>query len=182
MQNLFKIKNQEEFLIQAFDFHRKKSYSYDLFLGTNWKIIDWLYKLGKDYKILQIDYNQFVRIMNDNQKDYHSGYYRPRRSYAYSGSRWGHFCDIKYFRISRRFIYSGQSKKDKPSKNAWREHKKMGKDKSRSRFWKRSWKKNLKHFCKRKHRRLEKEALKNECYDRLHSWSYKHSDNPWNWD
>lgn len=183
MDKLTKSKNQEEFLVEAYKFYRTKVYSevYDVCFGPDWKTVDWLYKLGRDYKVLSIDYDQFVRILTGEQKNYYHGKYHPRRSYSYRRS-YSHFCDPEDYRVLKGFTYNGQDKKEKPSKNEWWEHKGIVKDRRRAaRRW-RSWGKSFKHFNKRKHRQLERQAIKAERYEELHQWSYKQAEDPWSWD
>ena len=182
MQNLFKAKNQEEFLVAAYKLHRERSDNdrWDLYRGPDWKTIDWLFKLGLDYQVLNIEYEQFVRIINGEEQDYYNGHYRPYSRSRYRGS-YSHFCDPELFRVLRGFTYGGQSKKNRPTKNDWWEYKGIIKDKRKS-SWRRGPGKNFKHFNKRKHRQLERLAIKAERYEKLHQWSYKRAENPYSWD
>ena len=183
MQNLFKAKTQEEFLVTAYSFHRKKTYidKWNFYCGPDWKSIIWLFKLGVDLRTLHITYEQFVRIMTGNERNYYNGFYRPRRGCSQCKGYYNYFCDTKSYRVLTGFTYNGQVKKAKPSQNEWRQCKGLNKTRRKPRHYG-SWKKNLKHFCKRKHRQLERQAIRVEHYSKLHQWSYKQAEDPWYWD
>ena len=79
------------------------------------------------------------------------------------------------------FTYNGEQKKNKPAKNDWWEYKGTIKYRRKAAY-RRGPRKGFKHFNKRKHRQLERQAIKAERYEKLHKWSYKHAENLWNWD
>ncbi len=61
--------NQNKFIESAFGFYRRK---------TNWlgwtshceDVIEWLYKLGRDYNVLFMDYAEFRRVLRSEHKSY----------------------------------------------------------------------------------------------------------------
>lgn len=176
MERLFKAKTCDEFLVRAFEHYNIKLGMFSESVADS-TLIYWLYNLGLSYNLINVDYNQFIAIMTNRHKNYFRGYYRPRKKYC--GIR-SHFCDPKWYRTSRKFIYNGQPKKNHPTINPWREVKGFNKDKRK--IHSTSVKKNFKHYCKRKHRMLEKIALKNEKYEKLHRLSYKQAEDIWSWD
>jgi len=172
--------NQQDFIHSSFRFYRRKT----LCWGETYHredVIEWLYKLGRDYNVLCMDYSEFRRVLRKEHNHYtywsDLHYYRRRRFVG----RYTHNCAIEWYRLLRGFTYSGQVKKNKPTENDWWTHKGVLKTKRKAN-WGHHWKKNLKHFCKRKHRQLEREAIKTERYDRLHRLTYKQAEDPWSWD
>ena len=65
---------------------------------------------------------------------------------------------------------------------AWHIEKKIKKDKIKSQRDNTSWKKNLKHYAARKHRRMERRAIQSEHHDNLHERSYLQAEDRWSWD
>lgn len=141
-------------------------------------IIGDLYKLGRDYQVLHMDYDQFERILL-GKEDYYR-YSRKSSKYPFRG-RGSHYCDINWYRVLQGFTYNGQPKKTKSEKQYWREHSGINKDKKKA-TWSCKWKKSFKNANKRKHRQLERASISNERYDRLHRRTYKQAENPWSWD
>lgn len=173
-------KNQDDFACAAFNYYRHKA---TWLGGLNHRedVIEWLYKLGRDYNVLFMDYDEFRRVALGQHKNYGWNGVRwkvARRKYY---CRWSHYCDPKLYRVLKGFTYSGQAKKNNPNKNDWWVHKGIDKDRRKCR-WHNSWKRSLKQFGKRKHRQLERDAIKNERYDRLHRLTYKRAEDRWSWD
>lgn len=175
--------NQREFIISAFRYYRSRtqcSISYVFYHSD--KLIHWLYKLGRDYNVLNMDYTQFRMILRGEHRDYYYGRYFKRRPGRYwYCSHYSHFCDPEWYRRLRGFTFNGNSKKDNSSKKDWWEYKGILKDR-RKPYRRHHWKKSLKYYGKRKHRRLEHKAIKSERYDKLHRLTYKYAENPWSWD
>lgn len=173
----WKAKNQDEFLYEAFNFYRVKTggyiFNYKYFPAHIEGAIFWLYKLGRDYRVLFMDCEEFTRLLLDKHKNYRRG-----KAKSYFSHWYGYFGE---YRVLKGFTYTGQSKKDSPSKNEWRDKKRFYSDSSKSNY-RNNWKKSFKHYNKRKHRRIEKRAIYNETYDKLHMWSYKQAEDPWGWD
>jgi hypothetical protein len=155
-------------------------------LRSNGTVIEWLYKLGRDYQVLNMDYDEFTRIMKSQHKDYHEGVkYRVKRRYRYYGN-YGHHCAPEVWRVLRSFKWTGQTKKtkeDTPRKD-WRRKKRFSRDKKKLRCWYSgsSVKKNVKHFAARKHRMRERWAIAHEQWDELSRRSYKEAEDIWSWD
>lgn len=174
--------NQDEFIHFAFNYYRHKRY-WDWANNVGEGVIEWLYKLGRDYLVLFMDYEEFKRIILGTHKGYSSfngiKYFKRYDRRRYYGS-YSHYCDIKEYRVLKGFTYNGQSKKNKNA-NDWWEYKGFTRDRRRTSYFQRGWKGSLKHFNKRKHRQLEREAISSERYDKLHSQSWKIED-PWSWD
>ncbi len=177
-----KFKNKESFVVSAVEFYRQKTVCKEWgFSSHREDVIEWLYKLGRDYNVLSMDYTEFKLILHRSHKHYYSyGRAYLKSPIRYYG-RYSHHCDIKWYRVARRFTYNDQAKKDSPSKKDWWKYKGIIKDRRKTR-WHNGWKRDLKFFCKRKHRQLERETIKNERYDRLHRLTYKQSEDPWSWD
>jgi hypothetical protein len=97
------------------------------------------------------------------------------RYYSY----WGYFSPENY-RVMKSFKYSGQAKKEEDPRQAWRQHKKVAKDKSKNGY-RRSCK-GVKEFGARSHRSLERQMMSRGRYDDLHRLTYKYAENPWSWD
>lgn len=172
---LFKAKTQTEFLSLAYKFYRARIIVIlDNHLWTpRHDIKTWLYKLGRDYNVLDIDFNEFERVLLNKCSNYRNGNrHIPRRFH-----RW-----LQY-RLLLSFTYSGQSKKSKKDtlEKAWRRKKKFSKDKSKARYCNSHWKKNLKTVGAKKHRRKEHRTIKDNQVDRLGADSYKRAENPWSW-
>lgn len=177
--------NQDEFIYASFELYRRKS----IWLGGidyREDVIVWLYKLGRDYQVLFMDFEEYKRVILGQHKDY--SYYNGARYHKrwdrrrYYGGR-SHYCRIEEYRVLKGFTYNGQAKKDKPTKKDWWEHKQIVRDRRQDMHgWRRGWGKDFKHFNKRKHRQLERQAIKKERYDKLHWLTYKQAENPWSWD
>jgi len=96
-----------------------------------------------------------------------------RRSWPCSNN----FCEVN-FRVLRGFTWNGQPKKKKPTVHRWKTQKR-----GKGGYWYgSSWKKNWKHFTKRKHRAWQRQMIAHERYEEFHSRSYKEAENPWSWD
>jgi len=172
--------SQSEFIASAVAFYRRKTVCEDWgFVDHREDIIEWLYKLGRDYNVLNMDYVEFSLVLDDKHKNYRNGSYWKRRIRCYGWH--SHFCCPEWYKVLRGFTYNGEEKKDNPTKNDWWEHKGLVKDRRKNR-WHTGWRRDLKFFCRRKHRQLEREAIKNERYDRLHRLTYKQAEDPWSWD
>jgi hypothetical protein len=167
--NIFNAETQEEFIYAAYYWHTYPSQS----------TIQWLYKLGRDRRLLNIDFEEFRRTILNDQNPYCNEQYSFSRKIKYRRS---HFCDPSEYRVLKGFKYSGQKKKqDLSNKDAWRLEKKIIKDKQRSSMWRNTWKKDLKHFSVRKHRRMERDFIKTEKYDSFYKTTYKYAEDPWGW-
>lgn len=93
---------------------------------------------------------------------------------------WGHYFCPQNYRVLRGFTYKGEIKKKKPTVHRWKTKKK---NKYQTGWWTGgSWKKDWKHYTKRKHRRWQRDAIRKEEFDKFHDRSYNNADNPWNWD
>jgi len=192
MEELFQATTQERFLVLAYQFYRGKKYrtlkcgNFESIWdeGPRHDMIHWLYKLGRDYNVLDMDYLEFERVLTDKHKDYHKGRQYKYRRHRRWIRRWSHNCPPELWRVRRGFTNDGVPKKSKEEtpEKAWRKQKRFAKDKNPARRWNRGWKKNLKTFGARKHRRLEREALANDNVDRLGANSYKAAEDPWSWD
>lgn len=182
--------NQDEFVYASYQYYRHKSnwYCGEYYGGTGHRedVLVWLYKLGRDYNILFMDFEEFKRIMLGKHKDYSywngaTRYYRRYNRYrSYYGSH-SHYCSIEEYRVLKGFAYNGQAKKDNPTQNDWWDHKGFARSRRRTSGFQRGWKRDLKHFNKRKHRQLEREAISHEEYYRLHRDTWKIED-AWSWD
>lgn len=183
METLYKSKTQEEFVKNAFDFYRKDYFNkLDRTTYCSEDRIHWIYNLGRDYQLLSIDYQEFKNILLNK----HKRYYQGKRCRVYNGryiylGRHSHYCSPEYYRVLRGFTYCGQEKKDRPSKNEWRHHKGINKDRRKPRH-RGKWKRFLKESCKRKHRQFERMAIKSERYHKFHHKTYKNIEDSWNWD
>lgn len=183
--DIYHAQTQEEFVKAAYELHHKCScYDYDLVYAGQNKTIHWLYKLGRDYNILDMDYNEFRLIMTGMKRDYYGGlkgynYY----SYYYRYNRrrvWIRTWDD--YRVLKGFHQSGHKKKAR-NRNDWWEHKGLMKTRRKVRgHWYGSYKKHLKHYGARKHRQLERQAIHHGDYEKLHRLSYKQAEDPWSWD
>lgn len=169
--------NQQEFLKSAYNFYRARTFCYDILFHRE-EVIEWLYKLGRDYNVLNIDYTEFRNILREEHNNYWCGRYRNRKGF---GGKYSHYCEPEYYRVLEGFTYNRQTKKNQPTKNDWWTQKGLLKTRHKVN-WSCRWKKNLKHFCKRKHRQFERQAIKAERYDELHCRTYKQSEDPWRWD
>lgn len=175
--------NQEWFIYLAYKYAKAKKLS-EWDLKPTEDVIHWLYKLGRDYNVLDMDYAEFKRVMLGQHKDYcywNGIKYRVRYDRRkYYGSR-SHYCRIEEYRVLKGFTHKGEPKKDNPSKDEWWEHKGFTRSRRRTSGFQRGWKRSLKYFNKRKHRQFERENIKNERYDKFHNRSWKIED-PWSWD
>lgn len=190
----YNARTQEDFLKAAYEFYFHK-YGFDSFgvisIKTRDDLIEHLYKLGRDLNILPMSFYEFKTILLGQHRNYYNGvayrynyhyrgwyyYYRRHRRY---GGRNSHFCDPKWYRVLVSFTYSGQEKK--AIDNSWREYKKIQKDKGKYEKRRFPWKKTVKFYSSRGHRRFEKRCIKQERYDDLHSRTYKQIVDPWSWD
>ncbi len=87
------------------------------------------------------------------------------------------FCEVNY-RVLRGFTYKGEPKKEKPTVHRWKTDKQTGHGWYTGSSFKRDWK----HFTKRKHRAWQRDMLRNERYEEFYSRSYKETEDPWSWD
>lgn len=191
MEELFKAKTQDRFLALAYRFYSDRTdplYACDkanvIFVCERHDVKMWLYKLGRDYNVLDMDYLEFERFLTGKNKSYHGGrWYQPwiHRRWA---RIWGHNCPPEQYRVLRGFFFTGQPKKSKEETphQAWRKHKRFKKDKNPARYWRRPWRKDLKHFGAKKHRAMERMAIAGDKIDNLGANSYKEAENPWSWD
>lgn len=161
--------NQKEFLQYAKDYYRTQCYieDYMYWVSCRPEIIHWLYKLGRDYQVLNLDYNQFSIILK-LQEDYH-------RYYNDDGSCQWYSCYWRRKDVSRRFRYTGQSKKNNPTKNDWWVERGISRDRSRHSGW--GWRRCSQKYYKkqtaRSHRQKEKRALYYEEWDYLCGQTYR---------
>jgi len=184
-------RTQEDFLKAAYEFYFHK-YGFDSFgvisIQTRNDSIEHLYKLGRDLNVLPMPFDEFKAIILNKHNKYCSGreykyacrYSRYNRRRCYYGDRHSHFCDPKWFRVLVGFTYSGQEKKT--IDNSWREHKNVERDKGKYERRRFPWKKSVKFFSSRGHRRFEKRRIKQGRYDDLHKRTYKQIIDPWCWD
>ena len=178
-------KNQKDFILAAFEHCSYVPYGH---FEPIYSELNWVYKLGRDLKILSLDYLEFEMIMKNKHKNYYDGIEhrynihvnQTKRKIINYSSRHSHFCDSKWYRVLVKFTHKGEKKKHKD--NSWRIHKRFDKDKNTTGRRYGNWKKYLKHYCARNHRAYERDCIKNERYDDFHNRTYKQSENPWNWD
>ena len=190
MEELFKAKTQDRFLALAYKFYRDRTHIVREVAGRSYilkytreDVKHWLYKLGRDYKLLDMDYLEFERFLLGKNKSYYGGHwYQPWIHHRWARV-WGHNCPPEQWRVLRGFFFNGQAKKSKEETphDAWRKHKKFRKDKNKARYWHRG-KKDLKHFGAKKHRAMERVAIAGDRIDNLGANSYKEAENPWSWD
>jgi hypothetical protein len=175
---------QEEFLRRAYWWVR--SYSsispIDIRVARS-HLIQQTYKTGRDYRLLDMDFKQFALIMNDKHQYYSRGKYRDRR---FNCNSWSAFLPENYRRV-RRFIQHGieiKNKNDKEKKE-WRLHKGKVRD-WRGSTRKERWHNNIKYMAKTtaksKHRRWERDTIKQENFDLFHSRSHRVIIDIWWWD
>ena len=186
---LFKAKTQDRFLVLAFQFHRERQIFPDNPLvieqPANNGVIHWLYGVGRDYNVLDMDFLQFERVLLNKETRYSEGrFYTPwwQRPHRRWTRAYSHNCPPEEWRVLRGFFFNGHPKKDKtptPQKD-WRRQKKFTKDKRRRR--RAPWKRDTKSFSASKHRALERQCISAGTIDMLARNSYKRAENPWSWD
>lgn len=174
MEELFQTTDEFEFLQAAYIYyHSKLGVVLDFGSESN-KLIDWLYKLGRDYRVLDISHDEFRRIITDKHNHYYRGWSDNRLRYRYS-----RYINYDEYRVLKGFTYKGEKKKQRDLiKDEWKKRKRKEKQ---SRHWG-HYKKYLKHYCARKHRVIERKALASNRLEELGSISYKRAENPWHWD
>lgn len=183
-------RTQEDFLKAAYEFYFHKC-GFDSFgvisIRARNDLIEHLYKLGRDLNVLPMHFEEFKAVLLGKHRQYYNGImYRYRYPYykgrirCWFGGRHSHFCDPKWYRVLVSFTYSGQEKKT--IDNSWREYKKIEKDKGKYEGRRFPWKRDLKYYGARNHRRFERRCIQQERYDDLHSRTYKQAEDPWSWD
>jgi hypothetical protein len=191
----FSAKTQDEFIYLSFEKYRKKAVrEYNSYIDNYYypsrytgapEIIRWLYKLGRDLKLLSRSYEEFERILKNEHSCFHNG--KMRTGWRYSSWRGGYFTPENY-RRPRRFRQKDRRYKKKARNQRqkdWWEKKGYERDRKRAtqrEKWWNSAKRNLKHFGARKHRRKERQALIAERFDLLSKNSYKEAEDIWSWD
>lgn len=140
--------DQQDFLIMAARYQSHK--------GSEYK--DWLYKLGRDSNLLKLSYSDFLAELDKGSLDLYRqkyGPYRRRRYYSWRRDR----KQTKYVKNT-----SHKKKKEKNNnKQAWREHKKFNKDKSKNSYYK-YWFTD-KSLAPKRHRVWTKQKLHQEDWD-----------------
>lgn len=201
-------KTQTEFLSLAFQWNKWKSGVKEVWVPHRWRpgagrweekgvheraeVITWLYKLGRDYKVLDMDYEEFTAILGNRHRSYYAGKsFSGIREYSirWRCSRWNlaNYFTPQNYRRQRKFKQNGTryEKKTKDEKKAeWWERKRFVLDRRRetARYRTSGWNRNWKYCTKRKHRRWERDMIRKERFDAFHSNSYKNADDRWHWD
>lgn len=204
-------KTQSEFVSLAYQWNKLRSGEIEVWEPYFWnpsrgrwkvkgvhervEVIRWLYKLGRDYQVLDMDFEQFRLVMLDRHGDYRAGKeYTPWWKNYYSSSRYRmRYNPYLYFtpenyRRQRKFKQNGTryEKKQKDEKKAeWWAKKQFTKDRRRAssrRCGSHCGCKSWKQFTKIKHRRWERDMIRKERYDVFYDKSYKHAEDLWSWD
>lgn len=174
------------------EFLRAASKCYDsraqiVFVGDNLirrdlELIQWLYKYGRDYRVLSMDYNQFSRTLigwpHESRRQYKKRLRKKMRERAQRSSR---FWDPLPYRVRNHHVTEKKElSSEEQSRRAWREEKQFNRDKSRFEGWRRggSHKTWAKKYSNRAERRHVRERLHNDKEILPHRWF----NDPWMWD
>lgn len=183
---LYKAQNEDEFLYLAYhNFKRKINVTLHIVIGSKPEEINWLYKLGRDLKLLNIDFKEFETIIKNNHKNYREGKWFFTSRYTFNTN---HYFSPENFRRQRHFRQKRlliPKKVFNQAEEDWWDKKQFIRDRhrntSRERWWTSS-KKNLKHYGARKHRQMVRKAINSERFDLLGPSSYKQAEDIWAWD
>lgn len=183
---IFKAQNQNEFVLGAYDFYKQKCYLESLYFvrESYWnhdeRVIEWMYKLGHDMRVLEMDYKQFFDIIHNKHAYWSEGKYFPHRKKK-KRDFISHMWKMNTYRVARSFVRKGHQKKEK--KDSWLEI--SGITRTRRKYsghWLGHAKKSFKTANKRKHRAFERQMLNSLYWDHLHNRTYQEMCDWWMWD
>lgn len=148
--------DEADFLIMAARYESEKIES-----------LDWLYKLGKDYNILDVSYDEFlVRGPNAIWNERYRRYYPQRR-----------YCLRRHYQTTKYVKNTSHEKKEKNTKNIWREVSGINRDKRKVSYSRRG---TYKANSPTKHRAWRKQQIHNENWEAL--GDYNEYRQFWEWD
>ena len=165
--------SSESFLKDCVNYYQnKRSCCYGFYEKPNYQIIDYLYKLGRDYLILNCDYNHFVAVVTGQyrKKYLYYGYLKtPYRTKHEEGVCWKE-------KGKKEISEERQANLD------WRSKKGIDKDKKKHGSRKRGCPKWVKRYSNKTLRQWERDCLKKGKWDELGSSDYLYFLDPWLWD
>lgn len=137
-------------------------------------ILQWLFKLGKDYNVLTLDYKQFAEEITAGYRNY---YYKPKKN------KWSRYLEERHGKYLEGTKYRKNTDHQKKEKveDTWRD-KYFYKDKAKSKF--RRHLKGLKEETRSSHRAWEKQMIHQERWDDLSkdNKSWVSIVDPWSYD
>jgi hypothetical protein len=171
----WKARDQRDFIYRAHKFYEMKAgVEYLENIGfrprPEPRLIQWLYKLGRDYNLLDMDYQQFERIMITGPKKTGDDWpHWIRRNANRELGRWGWEPKLGRFggyRILRKYIRLPHHEKKDKKENAWWIEKGLVKTrrKANSRYY---WDHYLKQYSAKRRRSMERQAIAHEAWDSL---------------
>ena len=161
-----------------------RAYQWNLWKGYAEGVPCWLYNLGRDHKLLAMDFGEFQNILRDRHVNYtHGRFHEWQHGYRWRRYARSFMFSPENYRRQRKFKQTGHKRKKADTvRNDWWEFKQFTRDRGRVNYSRGSTGRNWKFFTKRKHRQLERRALQKEKYELLHSHSYQDAEDLWSWD